>query len=301
MTDDVLKAEFTGEITIGDVTLDCAVLPDGTRLLSERAVVRAFGGKRGGSHWRRIKQNEGGANLPVYLSANNIKPFIPNELAMALTSPIQYRTDKGGAVANGLDAKLLPEVCNVWLEVRDAGKLHPSQIHLALQADMIMRALATIGIVALVDEATGYQGKRDNDALQKILDKYLQDYARKWAKTFPDEFWHKLIKIKGYPSYMAIKRPSFVGHWVNDVVYSRLAPGIAQKLKELNPRDDKGNRKNKHHQHLSEDHGLSELREHLSKVMVLMDAAANSREFERLLNRSLPKYGDTIDLPFEDM
>src|SRR5690606_187703 len=152
------------------------------------------------------------------------------------------------------------------------------------QAYVLIRGLAHVGIIALVDEATGYQQIRESDALQKILDRYIKEHAHRWAKTFPDEFWHKLITIKGYPSYIALRRPAYVGHWVNDIIYDRLAPGIKKKLKEINPRSPKGHRKNKHHQHLTEDYGVPELRDHLSKVMVLMDASANKNEFERLLN-----------------
>ena len=119
-------------------------------------------------------------------------------------------------------------------------------------------------------------------------------------KTFPDEFWDKLLRIKGYPSFIGLKRPAFVGHWVNDVVYSRLAPGVKTKLQELNPREESGHRKRKHHQFLTDDHGVPELKQHIAKVMVLMDASSNRREFERLLNRSLPRYGDTIELPLND-
>lgn len=42
----------------------------------------------------------GGAELPVYLSAENFKPFITSELATALTAPILYYT-KSGAEAQG--------------------------------------------------------------------------------------------------------------------------------------------------------------------------------------------------------
>ncbi len=57
-------ALYTGTLPIGEVELDCAVLEDGTRVLSERAVHRAFGSKRGGSHWKRMKANEG---APTFL------------------------------------------------------------------------------------------------------------------------------------------------------------------------------------------------------------------------------------------
>ncbi|MBK9585469.1 MAG: P63C domain-containing protein [Alphaproteobacteria bacterium] len=164
-----------------------------------------------------------------------------------------------------------------------------------------MKGLAHVGIAGLIDEATGYQEVRDKKALQAILDKYLQDHARKWAKTFPDEFWIKLIKVKGYPSYMALKRPSFVGHWVNDIIYDRIKPGIRKKLNELNPRlPETGRRKKINTQYFTEDYGLPELKDHLKGVMILMDAAGGSEvQFNRMLNRALPKYGDTIEMPLE--
>lgn len=63
---EVLDAVYSGQLPIGDIELDCAVLDGGVRVLSERAVHRAFGSKRGGSHWKRMRENEGGANLPVF-------------------------------------------------------------------------------------------------------------------------------------------------------------------------------------------------------------------------------------------
>jgi hypothetical protein len=75
-----------------------------TRVLSERGVTKALGGKRGGSHWRRLK--EGGAKLPVYLSADNFKPFISNSLEVALSNPLLYKSKNGG-LAYGLPATLL--------------------------------------------------------------------------------------------------------------------------------------------------------------------------------------------------
>ena len=42
-------AKRSGSIEIGDISIPCAVLEDGTRVLSERAITKAFGGKRGGS------------------------------------------------------------------------------------------------------------------------------------------------------------------------------------------------------------------------------------------------------------
>jgi hypothetical protein len=86
-----------------------------------------------------------------------------------------------------------------------------------------------------------------------------------------------------------MKRPAFVGHWVNDIVYSRLAPGTKDKLKEINPRLPSGERKKKHHQHLTEDYGLPELKDHLKKVMVLMDAASSKKSANDIGDDPPPK------------
>jgi hypothetical protein len=87
----------------------------------------------------------------------------------------------------------------------------------------------------------------------------------------------------------------------NDIVYDRIQPGIRKKLNEINPRLESGNRRNKNHQHFKDDYGLPELKDHIKGVMLLMDAAGGSSvQFDRLLNRALPKYGDTIDMLLDD-
>jgi len=157
--DSIEVAKRSGTIQIGDVLLSCAVLQDDTRVLSERALTKAFGGKRGGSHWRRLKENPDGAYLPIFLSAGNIKPFINKELMSLLGRRRLYRQKKGAAAAYGVEASLLPKICNVYLTMRDQkpkSELSASQVPFSVQADLIMRGLAEVGIVALVDEATGH-------------------------------------------------------------------------------------------------------------------------------------------------
>lgn len=188
----VLEAVYSGKLPIADIELDCAVLDGGVRVLSERAVHRAFGSKRGGSHWKRAKESEDGASLPSFLSAKNYSEFISKDLEVALESPILYQSTVGGAPANGIRAELLPEICGVFLSARRAGKLHPSQAHLAVQAEVLMEAFAKVGIIALVDEATGYQRDRSHDALRLLLSKYIAEGLQKWLKTFPDSFFVEL-------------------------------------------------------------------------------------------------------------
>jgi len=296
--EEIPKATHVGEIKIGDFVIPCAVLEDGTRLLSERGATKALGGKRGGSHWRRRKKDPSGAYLPVYLSANNLKPFINEELASALNNPIKHIPEKGG-IAHGLRAEAFPKVCEVWLKARDAGALKPQQQHIAVQADILIRGLAHIGIIALVDEATGYQEVRDRLALQEILDRILTDEWAKWTKTFPDDYYKELFRLKNVPyPPKSINKPQYVGHWTNDVIYSRLAPRVVKELKKKNPVTLAGYRKRRHHQHFTRDYGHPALKEHLSNVVFLMKSCPSWKDFKARLDMISPKYGDTMPLRF---
>src|SRR6266700_2442847 len=74
----------------------------------------------------------------------------------------------------------ISHACDVWLKAREAGALQTQQLDKAQKAEMLMRGLAHIGIIALVDEATGYQEIRDRLALQAILDAYLRKELAAW-------------------------------------------------------------------------------------------------------------------------
>ncbi|MFV1849369.1 MAG: P63C domain-containing protein [Thalassospira sp.] len=295
---DAPNATHEAKITLGDLEIECAVLSDGRRVISERAMTRAFGGKRGGSHWRRLKA--GGASLPVYLSANNYQPFIDEGLADALTSPIKYKTEKGN-IAHGLEASLLPKVCNVFLKARDADELHKSQVPMSLQADIIMRGLAEVGIVALIDEATGFQRERASDALAKILEAFIDKELRPWVKTFPDSFYEQLFRLRGldYPTEN-VRRPQYFGHLTNDIVYRRLAPAVLEELKKSTPKNDRGRLATQMHRKLTPEVGHPKLREHMSSVVTIMKLSEGYDDFIDKLDVIHPRYGDTLELPFED-
>jgi len=213
------------------------------------------------------------------------------------SSQIEFKTSKG-VVAFGYAAELLPNVCEVFLSARDEGVLSHTQVHIAKQAEIIVRGLARVGIAALVDEATGYQDVRDRKALQAILDKYLNDEWAIWTKMFPDDFYKELFRLKGleYPTANG-KKPQYVGHWTNDIIYSRLAPGVKDALKKKNPRNQEtGARKHKHHQFLTRDYGHPELKELLSNVIFMMRACKSWDQFKTLLNKTKPKLGNTIEM-----
>jgi hypothetical protein len=152
-----------------------------------------------------------------------------------------------------------------------------------------------------VDEVTGYVEVEKRELLQAILNKWIRDEWAKWTKRFPDEFYKELFRLRNIPyPPQSMKRPQYIGHWTNDMVYSRLAPGVLKALREKNPRQPFGNRSHRHHQFLTEDLGIPELQNHLSNVIFLMKSCLNWEDFMKRLNRASTKYGDTLPVPYPD-
>jgi hypothetical protein len=297
----ILRATHEGIVRVTeDITLPCAVLEDGTRVLTQSQFVKTIG--RTGSVKRSIVYlPDRGTTVPIFLSASNLQKFITPKLLEA-AKPIPFITRRNKE-AIGYRADFLPEVCNVFLDAKEAGELNESrQRHIADRCRLLLRAYASVGIVALVDEATGYQDIRARDALEKILAKYLTDHRLKWAKTFPDEFYKEIFRLRGWtysdePNNTA--RPALVGRLTADIVYDRLAPGILERLQKLNPANENGHRSAKHHQWLTSDHGVPELKNHLAGVIALMRASTSWKTFYALLNRAYPRLVGQLFLPMD--
>jgi hypothetical protein len=227
-----------------------------------------------------------------------LEPYLTDELLKA-SAPIAFRTPNG-VRANGYRAELLPKVCEVYLRARDDKVLAPNQKPVAKQADILMRGLATVGIIALVDEATGYQDMRARDALSKILQAFVAKELQPWIRTFPNDFYRELFRLRGldYPEG-TVKRPQYFGQLTNDLVYRRLAPGVLDELKRVSDRDDEGRLRHRYFQRLTSNVGYPKLREHLGSVVTLMKLSDGWGDFVRMLDRIHPRYGDTMLLPLD--
>ena len=150
----LIKATHQGVIKIGDKEIDCAVLEDGTRVITQTSFLRALDR----SIRPAAKQGASFEGLPAFLAPNNLKPFISQEI-LDSKNPILFKPIKGAykGKAFGYNAELLPKVCYVYVDAQKANALLTSQKNMAFAAEAIIRGLATVGIIALVDEATGYQ------------------------------------------------------------------------------------------------------------------------------------------------
>lgn len=291
------RATHSGELKIGNVSIPCAVLEDGTRVITQRGMFVALGMNRNPSKGQTAIENK-----PGFLSANNLSPFISEELTRSWT-PIPFRLPKGsggyrGNIAFGYDAKILPLVCHVYLDAKEAGKLTKNQKHIADVAKIIERGFSVVGIVALVDEATGYQEVRDRLALQEVLRQYITGALFEWTKTFPLEFYKEIFRLKGW-KWNEGKMPGAVGNYTKDLVYSRLAPGVVHELERLNPPTDAGYRKYRHHQFLTRDIGHPALSRRLYELIGMARASETWEKFYRLVDRTFPKLNATLPLPLE--
>ena len=291
----VPKATHYGELAIAGINIPCYVLEDGRRVLSQRGLQTSIGLSSGGG-------TLGAHRMARFVGRLSVKGLHALALMDRINTPIIFRPTHGGRNAFGYEADLLPEICDYILSCRDKGIMEDvHSLRIVAACDALVRALARVGIIALVDEATGYQEIRDRQALQKILEKYISKELIKWTKRFPDDFYKEMFRLKGWKwEGIQVNRPSVVGHYTNNFIYDRLAPGVLEELRRLNPPGDQGHRKHKHHQWLSPDVGHPRLRDHLNGVIVLMRASGSWTQLIRMMDRAYPKIGATGVLPFEE-
>lgn len=280
-----------GILKIGEAEFQCFVLADHTRVLARASFVRAIGrtGKVKGG-----REYDGELQTPVFLTANNLKPFFPSDLE-GNSKPILLK-HKGVDIIS-YRAELLPAVCDVFADALAAGALRKNQIHIAEQCRILSRGLTRVGIIGLVDEATGFQEVRDRQALQEILNRYLRKELAAWAHRFPDDFYKEIFRLRNWEwKGMKVNRPQVVANYTKDFVYERLAPGILEELEKRNPKTEKGYRKGKHHQLLTDDVGHPALAQHLHTVIAFMRASSTWAQFKHLLDKALPKKGNNLEL-----
>lgn len=285
--DDMPRAICGGEepLRIGDVEIPCYVLDDERRVITSTGMLVALDMRVGGGLTRL-------AGFAARIADN---PSMANDLSSRLDSPIEFVLPKGG-IGKGYEATLLADMCDAILEARKQDRLTPRYRHIANAAEVLVRGFAIVGIIALVDEATGYEAVRKRLALAEILDKYLSDKLNPWTKTFPDEYYIHMFRLLGW-DYENLKpgdiKPLEVGKHTREIVYRRLTPGIVLELEQHNPYVVPGRRLHKHHQWLTKEIGHAALRAHLATVIAAMKLSKDWVDFQRNLEKVCPMSGDT--------
>jgi hypothetical protein len=131
--------------------VSCYVLDNGDRVVTKRSLMTALSGGDEESHFERRIQR------------------LPNSCAvLAVGTNVEFSMPQGG-VAHGLTSTTVIGVLNLYADALTDGKLRQDQIPVAYCAVKMLRALAGVGLIALIDEATGYQELRPKDELQQRL------------------------------------------------------------------------------------------------------------------------------------
>lgn len=268
------KIECKGELKLGDFSIPCYVLENGIRVLSGRGMQEAL---------KMVDDKKtSGHRILRYLGQKTLNPFISNHLSLVHLEPIECYD--GNKRVNGYEATVLVDICDAFLEARKNIELSDRQKIIADQCEILVRSFAKVGIISLVDEATGYQYDRERFELQKILNAYISDEILKWQLTFTDDFYKNIYRLWGLPfipKYIRNK-PSFIEKLTNKYIYELLPQGVVDRIKEKTGKTSKGNWKYKWHQSLTPEIGREHLKKQIIEVTTLMSVSQTKEQFDDL-------------------
>lgn len=292
----MLKATYGSEKTplkLGNVEIPAYVLDNGQRVLSRNGMQKALGYEGTSGDW-----------LVGFINNKVIKPHISAGVFEYMNAPVEFeRLGAGGSASKtyGYDATFLIDLCDAIIEAKNAGHLKPNQRVYADYAEIIIRSVAKVGIIALVDEATGYQYERENDALQVVLEAFISKELLKWQQKFPDTFYYEIFRLNNwdYTVNGIKKRPGVIGTWTNELIYKQLPKGILEELKVKTPKSDSGNYTARFFQSLTPDIGHPALTAQIYKVIGIMSSCHNWNEFKTRFNIMVDRANGQTELNFE--
>lgn len=275
-------------LRIGDIFIECYVLEDGRRVLLYADLQKAIGLAEGGS------MVPGKNRLEQFASGSRIARHFSTGVRELLANPIRVKKP-GGQVAYTLEAETLPTICEAVVGAAREGILQEQQLFIAHQCEVILAGLARVGIVALVDETTGFQQFREEDELRRILEAYVVAEHRPWVKSVPNDFFKELFRVFGWKYTSGGKGPRYAGKLVRKLIYRHLPKPVLPSLDERNPANQNWQRKQRHHQLLTEGIGVEHFKSQLVGIMTLLRASSGKGEFLRLYRRA---YGDQGEFDF---
>lgn len=273
------------------ISVQCYVINNNERVLSLRASSRAMGLTGGGS-----------TALVRNLNSKWISPYLSEDLRewlhKASRNELPDYLSTNGRKFTPLEASLFIDICKAYVDALHDDVLNENQIIIANRMYAIMTAFAKLGLVAIIDEVTGYQEDRDRSELQKILSHYISEELMPWTKRFPDEFYKQMFRLKDW-KYNGPKKNSYAGKLTNEYIYKYLPQGVLEELKKKNPRTtNSNNRKYKHHQLLTADTGVKHLDNQLQQTIALMKASEDWEQFDKLFKRAM---GEPYQIELHDL
>lgn len=286
-----------GTLNLAWTDIQCAVLDNEMRVLTERTIASAFM-RPSANYWKEKKENE--KVLPEYLALPYLKEYISPELIEKINSPVLYKA-KNGRIVYWVDATILSDICDVWIKAKEAWVLNDTQTLMADKAYDLLKSFANVGIIALVDEVTGYEKVRKRWALQQLLEAFISKDLLPWQKRFPDAFYEQIFRLK-WMEYdpKNIKRPGFIGGITNKYIYEQISPDVLRELKVKTPKSETGNYTARFHQSLTDDIWNPVLSAHLQQVIGIMKSSRNWEDFNNAFNRAFNKQL-SLDIEYDEL
>jgi hypothetical protein len=269
-------ALFHGKLLMGGTEFNVYVLDNGKRVMAQREVVRVLTGSLKGG-------------LERYLQG--LVPYVDPEEIRRQT--MQFSIPGTGNKGIGYDATILLDICDGYLRAREAGALASNQQDLAKQAEIITRSCAKVGIIALIDEATGYQAFRKKQELQLKLQAFIAEDLQDWALMFQPEFWFELARLEGI-HYSPRSRPLRWGKYIMAFVYDAVDGDVGKELRKKNPDP---HFKQNHHQWLKE-FGKQKVHDQIERVITIMKLCDNMEDFKHKFARVFKKTAVSDQLDF---
>ncbi|WP_157095797.1 hypothetical protein [Bradyrhizobium sp. AT1] len=146
------QATHQGALRFGDIEIEVAVLDNGQRVITQHGFMAGLGRIRPA---KRRQYHRNGANLPAFLTAQNLKPFAHGDL-LVLAKQIEFRTQQGVKIF-GYAPSFLQKVCDVFARAQHAKVLKATQLNIANRAQIIAEQFERSCTMRLIDEATSYR------------------------------------------------------------------------------------------------------------------------------------------------
>jgi hypothetical protein len=302
------RAEHAGLLRLGSIELHCYVLDDGRRVFTQQGMLHALGITFGGSGQQgRSRLGNFIAQKAFVERTPAVQPLISEELRRSIDEPFLFKTLKCN-LAYGYEVTLLPDLVAAILRAKIRGlltdKVHD---HIVARAEVLLQGFARVGIIALVDEATGYQSSREVDALQAYLRRFLSNRRLPWEKVFPDDYYRELFRLWRWPYRKGPKGPRYAGMLTLQLIYFPLlmtrpevvpvlqahptleaSQQLLDALHRRNAKNPSGCWRDRLHQWLTTDVGQRALRDQISQVTGFMAVSTTKEDFCHLFERRFP-------------
>jgi P63C domain len=261
-------AKWRGKIDLGGDEIDCYVLDTKQRVLSSGSASKAIANVERGS-------------LQDYAGQKALNQFI--DINKILQETIRFSIPGTQFEGVGITTEHFELICRGYVRaLYEKAPLTDRQTEIAIKCAVLSAGLTRTGLDALIDEATGYQYERAEDALQVKLRAFIADELRDWEKTFPDPLWEEFGRLTNWSGALH-SRPKWWGKLVIELIYDTLDPDVAEYLKTHKPENGVH-----WHRQLTDNYGVRQL---VSRCYEVIGMAKTCRNIRELRQRVAEHYG----------